>query len=293
MARVSLINDVPKGAYEAAAESFAVIVKNPSDFIGGSLGASEANTRAILSSTIGKVLIIDEAYGLFSGSSASGGGNPQDNYRAGVIDTLVAEIHGEAGEDRCILLLGYEDQMKTMFQKVNPGLKRRFASDDPFHFPDFSLDELTAILELKMEKEQLSATKEAITVAREVLQRASRHPEFANAGAVQNCLSEAKRRHQARLQSTEADARDYYGQLTPADFDPDYGLKASGYTDCHQLLKGIVSEGVQSQLEEYQRHALMARWSGQGHFNDGVPTNFIFKGGPGNFSRCKAGTSAD
>jgi hypothetical protein len=38
----------------------AVVVKNPSDFIGNVLGASESNTRAILATTAGKVLVIDE-----------------------------------------------------------------------------------------------------------------------------------------------------------------------------------------------------------------------------------------
>jgi len=37
-----------------------VVVKNPSDFVGAVLGASEAQTKGILSNAIGKVLIIDE-----------------------------------------------------------------------------------------------------------------------------------------------------------------------------------------------------------------------------------------
>jgi SpoVK/Ycf46/Vps4 family AAA+-type ATPase len=41
-----------------------VIVKNPSDFKGAVLGNSEAQTRAILESAMGSVLVIDEAYGL-------------------------------------------------------------------------------------------------------------------------------------------------------------------------------------------------------------------------------------
>ena len=35
-------------------------MKNPSDFIGSHIGKSEAQTKAILASTIGKVLVIDE-----------------------------------------------------------------------------------------------------------------------------------------------------------------------------------------------------------------------------------------
>ena len=39
-----------------------------------------------------------------------------DPYKTAVIDTIVAEIQSVPGEDRCVLLLGYEDQMVEMFQ---------------------------------------------------------------------------------------------------------------------------------------------------------------------------------
>ena len=41
-----------------------VVIKNPSDFVGQYIGHSEANTKAILASTIGKVLVIDEVRAL-------------------------------------------------------------------------------------------------------------------------------------------------------------------------------------------------------------------------------------
>jgi hypothetical protein len=37
-----------------------VIVKNPANFIGSALGESEKQTKSILASTVGKVLVIDE-----------------------------------------------------------------------------------------------------------------------------------------------------------------------------------------------------------------------------------------
>lgn len=37
-----------------------VVVKNPADFVGAHLGQSEKNTKSILESTQGKVLVIDE-----------------------------------------------------------------------------------------------------------------------------------------------------------------------------------------------------------------------------------------
>lgn len=40
----------------------------------------------------------------------------QDQFKMTVIDTIVAEIQSIAGEDRCVLLLGYKEQMEEMFQ---------------------------------------------------------------------------------------------------------------------------------------------------------------------------------
>jgi hypothetical protein len=88
-----------------------------------------------------------------------------NSYKAGVIDTLVAEVQGVPGDDRCILMLGYEDQLKDMFHKANPGLSRRFAIDDPFRFEDFDVPQLKQILQLKMKEQDLNATPQALSVA--------------------------------------------------------------------------------------------------------------------------------
>lgn len=48
--------------------------------------------------------------------------NPMDSYKTSVIDTMVAEIQSVPGEDRCVLLLGYKDQMEEMFQVGRPRL---------------------------------------------------------------------------------------------------------------------------------------------------------------------------
>ena len=51
---------------------------------------------------------------LYSGPTS--GGNQSDAFKAAVIDTIVAEVQSTASDDRCVLLLGYEEQMKDMFQ---------------------------------------------------------------------------------------------------------------------------------------------------------------------------------
>jgi hypothetical protein len=51
---------------------------------------------------------------LYNGSE--GAGSQTDPYKTAVIDTIVAEIQSVPGEDRCVLMLGYEAQMVEMFQ---------------------------------------------------------------------------------------------------------------------------------------------------------------------------------
>jgi hypothetical protein len=51
---------------------------------------------------------------LYSSSGAPGG--TSDPYKTAVVDTIVAEVQSVPGEDRCVLLLGYKDQMEEMFQ---------------------------------------------------------------------------------------------------------------------------------------------------------------------------------
>lgn len=51
-----------------------------------------------------------------------------DIYKTALIDTLVAEVQGTPGDDRCVLLLGYQDEMETMLRDANPGLAVDFLS---------------------------------------------------------------------------------------------------------------------------------------------------------------------
>lgn len=133
-----------------------VVVKNPADFVGNVIGGSEANTKAILASTVGKVLIIDEAYMLATASGPTG-----DPFKTAVIDTIVAEVQSTAGEDRCVLLLGYKDQMENMFRDVNPGLARRFPLESAFVFEDFNDVEIRQIFDFKIKDIGFDATDQA------------------------------------------------------------------------------------------------------------------------------------
>ncbi|KAI9763908.1 MAG: hypothetical protein M1840_009020 [Geoglossum simile] len=256
-----------------------VVVKNPADFVGSVLGESESNTKAILATTVGKVLIIDEAYMLYSGGG--GAGNQSDTYKTAVIDTIVAEVQSVPGEDRCVLLLGYEDQIREMFQNVNPGLSRRFAIDNAFHFQDFTGTQLRQILDLKLKNQELEATDKAKDVAMDVLGRACRRPNFGNAGEVENLLGMAKSRQQSRLFSKPASERSADVIFEPEDFDPNFNRGENATLNCRKLFEDVVGcDEIVRKLEGYQQTAQNMKARGvdpNGH----IPTNFVFKGPPG------------
>lgn len=255
------------------------MLKNPSDFIGECLGKSEAKTRGILASTTGKVLIIDEAYMLDAGDSSK----QQDSFKTGVIDTLVAEVQGVPGEDRCIILLGYEDKLEELFENANPGLSRRFPIKNPFRFEDFNLDQLEQILLLKLDEQELGATDEALDVAREILGRALMRPKFSNGGEVESCLTTAKYNHEARQAKLPRAERSNYAVFEPEDFDPDYRRAQDSVGNCRRMLEGLVDERIIRRLEACQESWRLAKNYGLDP-RELVPTNFIFKGAPGKFN---------
>lgn len=59
-----------------------------------------------------------------------------------------------------MLLLGYEKEMREMMRNQNPGLARRFSMDYPFHFEDYSQQELLQILQLVCSKENIKLKSE-------------------------------------------------------------------------------------------------------------------------------------
>ncbi|KAF8523225.1 P-loop containing nucleoside triphosphate hydrolase protein [Gautieria morchelliformis] len=265
-----------------------VIVKNPADFIGSVLGESEKNTKAILANTVGKVLVIDEAktnlaiaqaYMLYSGKG--GAGKQSDPYKTAVIDTIVAEVQSTPGEDRCVLMLGYDAEIKEMFQNVNPGLARRFAIEDAFRFEDFSDPELLEILSLKLKQQDLDATDKAKAVAIEVLSQARNRPNFGNAGEVENLLSKAKNNYQTRQASLPTAQRSFEVVFQPQDFDIDFDRAENSDERLKKLFENVIGcERTIEKLKGYQHIARVMKAKGS-DARDLIPTNFVFKGPPG------------
>ncbi len=263
-----------------------MVIKNPSDFICDVIGASEKITKSILASTVGKVLVIDEAYGLFPGGNA-GGANP---FKIATIDTIVAEVQSVPGDDRCVLLLGYKDQMENMFQNVNPGLSRRFPLSEAFQFEDFADDEMEKILKMKLKQESYDATHQAMRVAMDVLKRARNRPNFGNAGDVDILLNGAKGRHQRRRSVQKIKAN---STLEAIDMDPDFDRGERAATNLRKLFEGVIGcDEIVAQLEGYQK--IVANMKAlELDPREQIPFNFLFRGPPGEYLSPIRGKSAN
>jgi SpoVK/Ycf46/Vps4 family AAA+-type ATPase len=250
-----------------------VLVKNPSDFVGAHLGQSEQQTKGILAAAVGKVLVIDEAYGLFPGGSGSG-----DPYKTAVIDTIVAEVQSVPGDDRAVILCGYRSQMENMFQNVNPGLSRRFPLASAFVFEDFTDNELQQILCLKLKQQGFEASGQSKAVVKDMLNRARNRPNFGNAGEIDVLLDAAKARHQTRLSKGETKCQK---SLEPLDFDENFDRADRAETNIRKLFEGTVgAEDVIAKLEGYQDNAKTMKLLGMDP-KETVPFSFLFRGPPG------------
>lgn len=137
------------------------------------------------------VLLIDEAYALARGGA-------QDFGRE-AIDTLVKLV--EDRRDRVVVIVaGYPDQMHD-FIESNPGLRSRFPKT--ILFPDYSTDELAAILGLLGERHGYRFTEEALERARAYFEAQERGKGFGNGRLARNLFESSIGRQAQRLVELE------------------------------------------------------------------------------------------
>lgn len=249
-----------------------VLIKTPADFISNVVGGSEFNTRAILASTLGKVLIIDEAYMLDPGNGPPGYRNP---FKTAVLDCFAAEVQGNPGDDRCVLLLGDEDKMASLFRNGNPGLSARFMADMPFRFAEYSAEELGNILVKDLADRQIDYKPESLRAAVDLLSRLKYNQNFSNAREAKLLVSEAVLRNQQRHMASQDNAEDFEACLEPEDFDPwlrPQTASAGHVVNLRVDLMDRVSGSVISQLEKFFPTSLNR------DFNRNVPRTFVLKG---------------
>lgn len=237
-----------------------VVSKTASDFIGDHVGESQKKTRSILALSEGKVLLIDEAYGL-------------DDllYGKQALDTIVEQVHGNAGDDIAVVMIGYKPQMMKMLREQNPGLTRRFDPDSAFEFDDFNDRELLSIFSAACNRSAVVAPFAVKQHAVRMLAKRRRLPNFGNAGVVNNLVGSAKRRMLKRIGAHSGAVR----RLELIDIDEGYGDTRDPLSALDELEESPVREW----LEGVGKKIAVRRKEGE--TLDGLVTNLIFTGAPG------------
>ena len=160
------------------------------DLIGEHMGETAQRVREKVQSALGGILFIDESYALVS--------DDQDSYGKEAVATLVAEIENHR-DNLAVILAGYTDEMEE-FLATNPGLNSRFPKK--MEFPDYTLDELTAMFRFNMKKRGyiLQAGDELLT---EWIGDEMQRPDFGNGRGVRNLCDRVIERQSARIASSE------------------------------------------------------------------------------------------
>lgn len=90
------------------------------DLVAGHVGQTAIKTKRLLTSCLGGVVFLDEAYSMGSENKEN-----EDIFAKEAMDTLTSFL-SEHKNDFCFIVAGYEEDMKKYFFSLNKGLERRF-----------------------------------------------------------------------------------------------------------------------------------------------------------------------
>lgn len=130
-----------------------VVVRERATLLGQNYNSEAENTIAAIKEAQGGILLIDEAYQLYQPN------DPRDPGKF-VIDTLLTALADETNRDWMLVLAGYPDDMKRMFD-MNPGFKSRIPESNIYLFEDFTEEELVEIAEKYFSRYHYSLSPEA------------------------------------------------------------------------------------------------------------------------------------
>jgi len=164
------------------------VVATRDDLVGQYVGHTAPKTKEVLKKAMGGVLFIDEAYYLYRPEN-------ERDYGQEAIEMLLQAMENQR-EDLVVILAGYRDRMETFFQ-YNPGFRSRVAHH--INFPDYTLEELTAIAELMLRQQNYAFDAESRQAFVEYLALRTKQPHFANARSVRNAIDRIKLRQASRL----------------------------------------------------------------------------------------------
>lgn len=176
-----------------------------SGLVAGYVGQTAIKVKEVVTSALGGVLLIDEAYALARGR--------EGDFGREAVDTLVKLIEDHRG-DLVVIAAGYPEEM-TVFVESNPGLRSRFPKT--IHFPDYSNDELLDIFESMCEDGHYRLTPAGRRKVLAWFEAQPRDKGFGNGRLARNLFEASIGRQAGRLVRLEAPTDRDLLSLRPAD----------------------------------------------------------------------------
>ena len=188
-----------------------LIETDRSGLVAGYVGQTAGKVTEVVTSALGGILFIDEAYALARKGM-------ENDFGREAIDTLV-KLMEDNRDDLVVIVAGYTKEMHD-FLTSNPGLISRF--NKYIDFKDYTDEELVAILHMNAGRQGYEVAPEAEAVVRDMLtaMTLSERLDFGNARGMRNTLEklvQAQANRIAGMQGeitkelliaiTEADAR--------------------------------------------------------------------------------------
>jgi len=186
-----------------------LIETDRSGLVAGYVGQTAGKVTEVVNSALGGILFIDEAYAL----ARKGMDN---DFGREAIDTLV-KLMEDNRDDLVVIVAGYTDEMHD-FLTSNPGLISRF--NKYIDFPDYTDDELMAILAMNAKKQGYTIADEANAIVRKMLETMTvgERMDFGNARGMRNTLEKLVQEQANRIAVTEGEiTRDMLLEITAAD----------------------------------------------------------------------------
>jgi len=174
--------------------------------VAGYVGQTAIKTGEAIQKALGGVLFVDEAYALTD--------HGENDYGQEAVDTLLKAMEDHR-DDLVVIVAGYTELMET-FIHSNPGLESRF--NRFMHFPDYTVDEMLAIFDMRCEKSGYALAEDARDLLKGLLALLSLDVKgFGNARGVRNLFERAVSAQADRLAGLASVTRDELMLLTCAD----------------------------------------------------------------------------
>jgi hypothetical protein len=234
--------------------------------MGSVVGESQRLARSIVENAKGKVLLIDEAYGL-----------DDKMYGKQALDTIVELVSGKPGEDITVVMAGYQAPMEKMFREQNEGLNPRFNASKPMLFEDYDDASLLRIFSELCRKNEIFCPIAVKKIAVKSLSLLRSLPNFGNAGAVETLFSESKARMTERVEIMKAKGENpAHNTIT----EEDITVKSKKVDSVDRIFDSWF--GMEDLKRDLRRiGSLMKLYQSEGRDHGDLVKNYVFNGNPG------------